>query len=613
MSASHSGASTPFWFLWKRRSMATGRMFIRMALWGMALLTLVGGWPETVRADRSGDNKEPAFTFYKQGRFFEAAMYYHRALRGLREVYLAFHWNGDPARYASSHLAELYTKLPGEMKDRVETCFARGRIGQVQRGQIEFLGDMWMGEMVGHDRGDMTTCCPILAPEAEKHGDFTAPEVIRRGEAWFYRSVAIPYHEKAAVACETCGESAAARLHRKAVEAYERRAAVAERIARGDKALMAIPGLSGPGPVEFGFYPKRPWHGIPNEYVRRRWWGGRSDDVRSNDDIYADRWKGPSPKQVAALLKSQGLTHTNEHARFSAVTVLSNLGEKEAVLSALSDPSPEVRLAAAKALAATRWAEGWAACADHTDPAARALMEPLLKPAGSQVLARTYVISGLVAGLDSGSAQTRSFCQSALARITGKTLEPDAWRIWWKEMGDARPGLKRTGGGIPEAVDERIDFGTWWQAAIQHAPNPLKQCQPPATVRWDGYLVVDRPGQYRFFVRNRGEGRNATNATGRDSLGLYFPGSCVKLTVRSQRLIPDPANEMLDPTGGVRLDFSDPIHLGEGLHEFSLEFEWRGGRTPGWWHGGQPVIRLYWSSEHFLRKLVPADHLIGKD
>lgn len=67
---------------------------------------------------------------------------------------------------------------------------------------------------------------------------------------------------------------------------------------------------------------------------------------------------------------------------------------------------------------------------------------------------------------------------------------------------------------------------------------------------------------------------------------------------------------MLDPTGSVRMDFTNPIRLNQGLHKIDLEFEWRGGRTPGWWHGGQPVIRLYWSSQHFLRQLIATDHLI---
>ena len=581
---------------------------------GVAVTTVVLSFVPVyvARADRTGDNKEPAWVFYKQGRFFEAAMYYHRALRGLREIYLAFHWNGDPVKNASQQFAELYGKLPKEIEDRVNMSLVKGNIGQTQRRQIELLGELWMGETVDYDRGDMTTCCPILAPEAERHGDFTAAEVIRRGEAHFYRAVAIPYHEKTAEAAERRGEKAAAALHRKVLAAYQRRAAVAERIARGNKVLMEIPLLVGPGPVEFGFYPKRGWEGIPNEYVRRRWWGGKSENRSSNDDISTDRWKGPSAEQVAAILKAEGLKQGDEDARFAAVTVLANLGEKEALLSALNDASADVRLAAAKALASMRWAKGWAACHRHADKAVRAVVVPLLEKPQSDIRCRTFAITALIEGLNSKDSATTSFCQNWLERITGKGLSgAEMWSAWWKQLGDARLGLKRTGGGIPEEIDEKIDFGTWWQAVVQHALNPLKNCQPPATVRWDGYLVVTRAGTYHFFIRNRGEGKTSRNtAGGRAAQGLYFPAPAAKLTLDGKTVIPKPGNEMLDPTGGMRMDFSDLITLDEGLHKISLEFEWRGGHTQAWWHGGQPEIRLYWSSDHFLRELVPAHHLV---
>lgn len=562
-------------------------------------------------ADRSGDNKEAAWVFFKEGEFFGAAMYYHRALRGLREIYIAFHWNGDPVNNAAGMFAELYDKLPKEIEDRVSTCLVEGRLSPSQWRQIELLGELWMSEMVGHDRGDMTTCCPILAPEAERHGDFTAAEIIRRGEARFYRAVAIPYHKKATSVCEKRDERVTAALHRKAVEAYERRAAVADKIARGDKVLMGIPGLGGPGPVKFGFYPTRRWNGIPNEYVRRRWWGGRSNNERSNDDIFADQWKGPPREVVAAILKARGLKHPDENARFSAVTVLGNLGEKT-VLLALSDSSPEVRLAAAKAIASMRWAEGWVACHGHADEAIRSVVAPLFAKPKGDIRSRTFVITGLIDGLNPKISDTSSFCQYCLKHITGKNFSgAKAWFDWWKAKGDARPGLRRTGGGIPDAIDETIDFGTWWQAAIQHAPNPLKKCRPPTTIRWDGYLVVTKAGEYRFFVRNRGEGKTSRNtAGGRAAQGLYFPAPAAKLTLEGKTVIPKPGNEMLDPTGGTRMDFSDLIALDEGLHKISLEFGWRDGRTQAWWHGGQPVIRLYWSSKHLLRELVPVDHLV---
>jgi len=44
------------------------------------------------------------------------------------------------------------------------------------------------------------------APEAEKHGDFRLAEILRRGEARYYRVVAIPFHEKSAREFEAAGQ-----------------------------------------------------------------------------------------------------------------------------------------------------------------------------------------------------------------------------------------------------------------------------------------------------------------------------------------------------------------------------------------------------------------------
>jgi hypothetical protein len=65
----------------------------------------------------------------------------------------------------------------------------------------------------------------------------------------------------------------------------------------------------------------------------------------------------------------------------------------------------------------------------------------------------------------------------------------------------------------------------------------------------------------------------------------------------------------------VRLDFTSPIQLESGLHEIRLEFNIRSyddaasASSSSIW-GGTPCLRLYWSSDHFLRELVSADHLV---
>ena len=53
--------------------------------------------------------------------------------------------------------------------------------------------------------------------EAEKHGDFTLAEFARRGEARFYRVVAIPFHEKSAREFERSGQLDLAVPHRRTV------------------------------------------------------------------------------------------------------------------------------------------------------------------------------------------------------------------------------------------------------------------------------------------------------------------------------------------------------------------------------------------------------------
>jgi hypothetical protein len=75
---------------------------------------------------------------------------------------------------------------------------------------------------------------------------------------------------------------------------------------------------------------------------------------------------------------------------------------------------------------------------------------------------------------------------------------------------------------------------------------------------------------------------------------------------------------MMDPAGGVRVDHGDPMRLEEGLHDIRLEFEIRSyddlaRASNAGLAGGQPCIRLYWSSEQFLREVVPATRLVAAE
>lgn len=74
----------------------------------------------------------------------------------------------------------------------------------------------------------------------------------------------------------------------------------------------------------------------------------------------------------------------------------------------------------------------------------------------------------------------------------------------------------------------------------------------------------------------------------------------------------------MDPAGGVRVDHGDPMRLEEGLHDIRLEFEIRSyddlaRASNAGLAGGQPCIRLYWSSEQFLREVVPATRLVAAE
>lgn len=552
-------------------------------------------------ADRASENMDPAYMYEKKGVYGPAAMYYGRMLRGLHEIYIAFHWNNDPAANAAGKYATEYVQLPMEIGDRYKKCLSQAKLEPDQVRRMEYINYLWMSEMVDQEDGGQRTACPILAAEAEKHGDFTLAEFARRGEARYYRVVAVPFHEKSAREFEKSGQMDLAVPHRQAVKAYQQRAERADMLARGNEILRSVSGLLGEDRwLETRLYPDKV-NPVAFQYLPQR--------LFSKDG----QWKGQKSEKVATILKQKGLKHTDESVRFSTVNVLSNLGERDAVVSALDDSSASVRLAAAEALAVTRWAKGWSACHRHSDARVRAVIIPLLQPSDGDVLARTFVITELITGMSSSSTETCSFCQSALRRIAGKEMEMNEWAGWWKSLGDPQPGLVRTGSGAPPEVDETVDFGTWWQSAYQRAPNPLLKYEPPATVQWDGHLIVTESGQYRFYARNCGEGkdsRNSVHTPGRVGFpGLYLPDTSVKLVIDGKETLPHPSDAVQDPSGGVRLDFSEPVHLDAGLHKIHLEFQYRSERTG--FGVPQPCMRLYWSSEHFLRALVPAHHLVN--
>ena len=576
------------------------RALFRLA-WGSLAVAALSAAP--VHADRSSLNMDPAYAFEKAGKFDQAAMYYHRVLRGLNETYIAFHWNGDPAANAAGKYSTEYVQLPQEMEERYRSCLGQASLAPGQVRRMEFINYLWMSELVDEEGGGQRTACSLIAPEAERHGDFRFAEFHRRGEARYCRVVAIPFHEKSAAEFEAAGRKDLAACHRQAAKAYEERARRADLLALGDKALMALPGLGG-----------------PDRYLGVSLYPAKVNPVAfqgGHQRLYTKEGqpKGLSAAEVAAILKDSGLKDADENVRLSAVTTLAKLGEKEAVLAALDDSSATVRLAAAEALAAVRWADGWAACRGHSDPAVQAAVAAILQPAGQEPLARTWVMAELLRGLGSASAKTRAFCQAALQQVTGKKMAAGDWAVWWKGLGNPCAGLTRAGPDGQAAVDETIDFGAWWQSTYQRAPNPLTAYEPPVTVKWDGYVFVPRAGEYRFYARNVGEGRrggNQVSTPGRVGFpGLYLSAPSAKVLLDGNAVLPHPTDAVQDPDGGVRLDFSDPLRLAEGLHRIHVEYDYRS-KPDSFWNP-QPSLRLYWSSEFFPRQVIPADRLISKD
>jgi len=138
---------------------------------------------------------------------------------------------------------------------------------------------------------------------------------------------------------------------------------------------------------------------------------------------------------------------------------------------------------------------------------------------------------------------------------------------------------------------------------------PFTNYSFPARILWRGHLVITRSGRYQFFVHSRGK-KGKTNDP---SKGL-FTTPCAKLFVDGKAILSNPKGVVEDTYPYMRIDYSEAIELEAGLHEVLLESEVESA-DPKFGMGPhnkdrKPCVRLYWSSEHFLRELVPADHLM---
>ena len=552
--------------------------------------------PGVARGDRSAAQGPPGYVLEKAGKHGEAALYYQRALRGFEEVWFRFWYSGDMRK---AH--PVARQLLAEYRDRLKTCLDRSKLSAARREHMEWVNEVWMAEYVDQERGGYKLAFARRAEEAEKHGDFLFAEKLRLAAADYCRIVAAPYHERLAAKPNRQQQGRAA-LHRHAAEEYRRQATAHEALSRGDKLLARVPGLQGP--------PSRPNPRLLAGHYFKAYVAYHQRVL----SVKGDAWlTGRTPQHVATVLKQRGLKHADERARLASAVVLANLGVKEALPAALADPSPLVRRAAAKALAAIRWADGWGACRRHADPSVREAVRPLLEPAGTLILSRTATIVELIRGLGSASAQTRAFCQSALERVTGqRKASAAAWQEWWKSLGSAAPGLTRAAPDGATVADETIDFGAWWQSgerSIQGRPNPLLPYPQTAKVEWRGSLVIARPGEYRFYVRNHGEkSAQAYNwRLGGDAGAIHFTTPSARLHIAGRPVLPNLPDSVEDPKVHMRIDYSRPVRLEPGLYAIRLELDLKCTRK-GMWTG--PSACLYWSGEHFLRQVVPAEHLI---
>jgi len=553
--------------------------------------------PGVARADRSAAQGPPGYVLEKAGKHAEAALYYQRALRGFEEVWFRFWYSGNMSK---AH--PVARQLLGEYENRLTACLEKSKLDAARLERMAYVNELWMGEYVDQELGGYKLAFAPRAEEAEKHGDFLFAEQLRLAAADYCRLVAAPYHERLAAKLEAQQQRDEAALHRTAAEEYSRRAAAHERLSRGDKLLADVPGLQGP--------PSRPDpRQLADHYFKSY--------VAYHQRVLAvkgNAWlTGRTPQQVASILTQSGLKHPDESARLASVVVLANLGAKEAVVAALADRSPSVRRAAAEALAGTRCADGWGACHRHADPRVREAIDPLLEPCGAHRLARTATIVELIRGLESPASDTRAFCRSALERVTGeKKASANAWREWWRRLGNAAPGLMRTGPDGAAVADETIDVGAWWQSgerSIQGRPNPLLEYSQAAKVQWRGSLGVTRAGKYRFYVRNHGEEAPEVYnwKLGGDAGGIRFTAPSARLHIAGSLVLPNPGDAVEDPKVNMRIDYSRPVRLEPGLHAILLELDLKCTRA-GMWKG--PSAVLYWSGEHFLRRVVPAEHLL---
>ena len=144
--------------------------------------------------------------------------------------------------------------------------------------------------------------------------------------------------------------------------------------------------------------------------------------------------------------------------------------------------------------------------------------------------------------------------------------------------------------GSVEAEASTVSLPSWVLStknpSVSASSNTVTLSSPPPVFR---VVIVRTPGRMGFP-------------------GLYLSGPAATLLIDGKQILPHQTDTVQDPCGGIRLDFSDPVRLEKGLHKIQLLFDYRSKRTG--FLNPQPCVRLYWSSEHFLREVVPGKHLV---
>ncbi len=123
-------------------------------LWSFAFVLLSLLSINDARADRSLRQQDPAYMYEKAGEYARAALYWHRAMRGVSEVWIPIMW-GDVSN-APGKWKEYRNFVP-EYRARLEKCLRLGKVSQARFAHMEYINGIWMDELVEQEDGGLSS------------------------------------------------------------------------------------------------------------------------------------------------------------------------------------------------------------------------------------------------------------------------------------------------------------------------------------------------------------------------------------------------------------------------------------------------------------------------